>query len=49
MTARAVVAGVLAALIVFGLFSVLPFLGATSGAAGAFLGTFVAVLLLRRR
>ncbi len=49
VTATAVVAGALDALIVFGLFSVVPFLGGTSGAAGAFLGTFVAVLLLRRR
>ena len=30
-------------------FALLPFLGATSGAAGAFLATFVAVLVLRRR
>jgi hypothetical protein len=30
-------------------FAVLPFLGATSGAAGALLASFVAVLLFRRR
>jgi hypothetical protein len=31
------------------LFAFLPFLGAISGGLGAFLGTFLAVLLLRRR
>jgi hypothetical protein len=30
-------------------FAVLPFFGAFSGAAGAFLATFATVLLLRRR
>ena len=37
------------AVIVWLLFAILPFLRAGSGAAGAFLATFVAVLLLRRR
>ncbi|NHC44400.1 hypothetical protein [Motilibacter aurantiacus] len=37
------------AAVVFALFAFLPFLGAWSGAAGAFLATFVAVFLLRRR
>jgi len=52
MSARArgaAVAGVLAAVVVWVIFAVLPFLGAFSGAAGAFLATFAAVLLLRRR
>ena len=46
------VAGVSAAVTaatVWMLFAVLPFLRATSGAVGAFLATFVAVLVLRRR
>jgi hypothetical protein len=46
---RAVVAAVVAGAGVFVVFSVLPFLGAFSGGAGAALATFVAVLLLRRR
>ncbi len=33
---------------VFVLFALLPFLGAISGAIGAFLGAYVAVFLLRR-
>lgn len=41
--------GVVGAGVVFVLFALLPFLRAPSGAAGAFLATFVAVLLLRRR
>jgi len=45
----AAVAAVVAGAGVFAVFAVLPFLGAFSGAAGAALGTFVAVLLLRRR
>ncbi|NHC15231.1 hypothetical protein [Motilibacter deserti] len=44
----AALAGVAGAAVVFALFAFLPFLGAWSGAAGAFLATFVAVLLLRR-
>jgi hypothetical protein len=43
------VSGVVAAVVVWVVFAVLPFLGAFSGAAGAFLATFAAVLLLRRR
>jgi len=52
ITARvstAAVSGAVAAALVWLAFVFLPFLGATSGAAGAFLATFVAVLLLRRR
>ena len=45
----AAVAGLIAAGVVWLLFAVLPFLGAPSGAAGAFLGVFAAVLLVRRR
>jgi hypothetical protein len=51
-TARAraaAVSGVVAAVIVWVIFAVLPFFGAFSGAAGAFLATFATVLLLRRR
>jgi hypothetical protein len=45
----AAVSGVVAAVVVWVAFALLPFLGATSGAAGAFLAAFVAVLVLRRR
>jgi hypothetical protein len=45
----AVVAAAVAYAGVFVIFAVLPFFGALSGAAGAALATFVAVLLLRRR
>jgi len=45
----AAVAGLIAAGVVWLLFALLPFLGAASGAAGAFLGVFAAVLLVRRR
>jgi hypothetical protein len=34
---------------VFCAFAILPFLRAPSGAIGAFLGTFAAVLIFRRR
>jgi hypothetical protein len=44
----ATVAAAVAAAVVWVAFFFLPFLGATSGAAGAFLGTFIAVLILRR-
>ena len=48
--ARAAAAsGVVAAVIVWVIFAVLPFVGAFSGAAGAFLATFASVMLLRRR
>lgn len=40
---------VVAAVGVFCVFAVLPFLRAPSGAVGAFLGTFAAVLVFRRR
>jgi hypothetical protein len=43
------VSGVVAAAGVFCLFAVLPFFGAFSGAAGAFLAAFAAVLVFRRR
>jgi hypothetical protein len=52
LTARmrtAAVAALVGSGAVWVLFAMLPFLRATSGAAGAFLATFVAVLLLRRR
>src|SRR5262245_19025456 len=52
MSARALdsaVACVLSAVVFWVIFAVLPFLGSFSGAAGAFLATFAAVLLLRRR
>ncbi len=45
----AATAGVVGAGVVWLIFAVLPLLGAGSGAIGAFLATFVAVLLLRRR
>ncbi|MDQ1629084.1 MAG: hypothetical protein QOI54_2828 [Actinomycetota bacterium] len=45
----AAVSGALAAGVVWVAFALLPFLRATSGAAGAFLAAFVAVLVLRRR
>jgi hypothetical protein len=38
-----------AAVMVWFLFAILPFLRATSGAVGAFLATFVAVVVFRRR
>lgn len=48
MSARVgAVAGVLAAAVVFGLFAVLPFFGAFSGAAGAFVATFFIVFAQR--
>lgn len=43
----ATVSGALAAAVVFGLFAVLPFFGAFSGAAGAFVATFFIVLAQR--
>jgi hypothetical protein len=43
------VSGAAAAAVVWVLFALLPFLRATSGAVGAFLATFVVVLLLPRR
>ena len=52
LTARArgaALSGVVAAVVVWAIFAVLPFLGAFSGAAGAFLAAFATVLLLRRR
>jgi hypothetical protein len=52
MAARAraaALSGVVAAVVVWVIFAVLPFLGAFSGAAGAFLATFATVLLLPRR
>jgi len=52
LTARvrgAVVSGAAAAVVVWVLFALVPFLGATSGAAGAFLATLVTVLVLPRR
>jgi hypothetical protein len=45
----AAVSGVVAAVGVWCIFAVLPFLKAGSGASGAFLATFVAVLVFRRR
>jgi hypothetical protein len=45
----AVLAAAVAYAGVFVIFALLPFFGALSGAAGAALATFVAVLLLRRR
>jgi hypothetical protein len=45
----AAVAGAVGGGAVWVLFALLPFLRATSGGVGAFLATFVAVLLLRRR
>jgi hypothetical protein len=45
----AVLAAVVAGAGVFVVFALLPFLGAFSGAWGAALATFVAVLVLRRR
>jgi hypothetical protein len=45
----ATMSGVVAAVGVWCAFAVLPFLGAPSGAIGAFLGTFGAVLIFRRR
>ena len=44
-----VAAGAAAAVTVGALFVLLPFLGAISGAAGAFLGAFAVALVLRRR
>ena len=52
LTARvrtAATAGVVGAGVVWVLFALLPFLRAGSGATGAFLATFIAVLVLRRR
>jgi hypothetical protein len=45
----ATVSGVVAGVGVWCAFAVLPFLRAPSGAVGAFLGTFAAVLIFRRR
>ena len=45
----AAVSGAVAAAAVWFLFAVLPFLRAGSGAVGAFLAAFTAVLVLRRR
>ena len=45
----AALSGAVAAAAVWVLFAVLPFLRATSGAAGAFLAAFAAVLVFRRR
>lgn len=45
----AATAGVVGGGVVWVMFALLPFLRAGSGAAGAFLATFIAVLLLRRR
>jgi hypothetical protein len=45
----AAVSGAVAAAAVWVLFALLPFLRSTSGAVGAFLATFVVVLLLPRR
>jgi hypothetical protein len=45
----AAIAGAVGAGAVWVIFAVLPFLRAGSGAIGAFLATFVAVVLLRRR
>jgi hypothetical protein len=45
----AAVSGAVAAALIWVVFAALPFLGATSGAVGAFLATFVAILVLRRR
>ncbi len=42
---RALVAGAVAAGVVWLLFAILPFLGAFSGAAGAFVGAFAATLI----
>jgi hypothetical protein len=52
VTARAraaALSGAVAAVVVWAIFAVLPFLDAFSGAAGAFLATFAAVLVLRWR
>jgi|SRR5262245_5676185 len=48
-SSNAAVAGGLAAGGVFLLFALLPFLGAPSGAVGAFVGVFAYALLMRRR
>ena len=45
----ATVSGVVAAVAVWCVFAVLPFLRAPSGAVGAFLAAFTAVLIFRRR
>src|SRR4051794_2224130 len=45
----AAISGVVGAAVVLALFAFLPFFGAFSGAAGAFLATFITVLVLRRR
>jgi len=45
----AATSGAAAAALVFVLFGLLPFLGAISGAAGAFVGVFLAVLIGRPR
>ena len=47
--ARMLVFGIAAAALVFVLFLFLPFLGALSGAVGAFLGAAATALVLRRR
>jgi hypothetical protein len=48
-TTTALVAGGVAAAVVGLLFALLPFLGAVSGAAGAFLGAAVVAFVLTRR
>jgi hypothetical protein len=45
----ATISGAVAGVGVWCVFAVLPFLAAPSGAVGAFLGTFGAVLIFRRR
>lgn len=45
----AAVGAALAAALVFAVFALVPLLGAFSGAAGAALGTFIALLLVPRR
>ena len=45
----AAASGAVAAVVVWLVFAMLPFLRATSGAWGAFLATFFAVLIFRRR
>jgi hypothetical protein len=45
----AAASGAFAAVVVWFVFAILPFLGANSGAIGAFLAAFFAVLVFRRR
>lgn len=44
----AVVASAVSAAAIFALFALLPFLGALSGAAAAFISTFITVFVVRR-